>query len=160
MWSTWFRFFLIFSNSPVFFTSFIKPFQAYQLQIVSQSPSCHKSFLARFQSSCICLSFCFICNFIPLKVFHSTVSWRSFTGAWVKASLLKSIGLFSVFLSVLIIQSSGLSPLVLHLFSSPFTNPLVTLQITPITTAITVTFMFHSSLFFVHQQSLDTLLSF
>ena len=34
---------------------------------------------------------------IPLRIFHTSVSWRSFTGVWVTVSPLLSPGLFSVF---------------------------------------------------------------
>ena len=53
-----------------------------------------------------------------LRVFHISVSWWSFTGVWVTASLLKSPELFSVFWPISIIQLFGWSPLVL-LFPSP-----------------------------------------
>ena len=43
-----------------------------------------------------------VCLFIfiiySLRVFHLSVRWWSFTGVWVTASLLKSPGLFSLFL--------------------------------------------------------------
>ena len=35
--------------------------------------------------------------YYSLRVFHTSVTWRSFTGFWVTASLLRSSGLFSVF---------------------------------------------------------------
>ena len=38
-----------------------------------------------------------IITIYSLRVFHFSVSWWSFTGVWVTASLLKSPGLFSVF---------------------------------------------------------------
>ena len=41
--------------------------------------------------------------FTPLKAFHTNVSWWFFTGVWVTASPLKSLGLFSVFWFILII---------------------------------------------------------
>ena len=53
-------------------------------------------------------------NYLLIRVFHISVSWWSFTGVWVIANLLKSPGLFSVFLpfskmlfewSLLVIQS-------------------------------------------------------
>ena len=50
--------------------------------------------------------------------FFISVNWWSFTGVWVKASLLKSPGLFSVFWLISILMLFGLSPLV-FLFSSP-----------------------------------------
>ena len=41
---------------------------------------------------------CFYCIIkYSLEIFHIRVSWWSFTGVWVTASLLKSPGLFSVF---------------------------------------------------------------
>ena len=53
----------------------------------------------------------------PLRVFH-WVSWWSFTELWVRTSLLKSPGLFSVFWPILMMQLLGWSLLVL-LFPSP-----------------------------------------
>ena len=53
------------------------------------------------------------------KIFHISVSWWSFTGVWVTASLLKSPGLFSVFWPFSIILSFGWSPLVPQLQSPP-----------------------------------------
>ena len=41
--------------------------------------------------------FIFIMYYLLIRVFHINVSWWSFTGVWVTASLLKSPGLFSVF---------------------------------------------------------------
>ena len=52
-------------------------------------------------------------SFTSSKVFHINVSWWAFTGVWMTVSLLKSPGLFSVFLLILIILSFGWSPLVL-----------------------------------------------
>ena len=40
--------------------------------------------------------------FTPLRVFHFSVSWLSFTEVWVIASFLMSPGLFSVFWPILI----------------------------------------------------------
>ena len=46
-----------------------------------------------------------------LTVFHISFNWWSFTGVWVRASLLKSPGLFSVFCPFSLTQSFGWSPL-------------------------------------------------
>ena len=51
--------------------------------------------------------------YYSLRVFHISVSWLSFTGVWVTASLFKSPGLFSVFWPISIIQLFQWSPLVL-----------------------------------------------
>ena len=52
-------------------------------------------------------------------VFHVSVSWWSFNGVWVTASLLKSPGLFSVIWPFSIMLSFGWSPLGYQLPSSP-----------------------------------------
>ena len=59
------------------------------------------------------------------RVFHISVSWWSFTGVWVTASLLKSPGLFSVFWPFSIMLFFGWSPLVHQLPTPPV--PLVIL---------------------------------
>ena len=46
-----------------------------------------------------------------IRVFHISVSWRSFTGYWVTASLLESPGFFSVFWPFSIMLLFGWSPL-------------------------------------------------
>ena len=46
-----------------------------------------------------------------MRVFHISVSWWSFTGDYVTASLLKSVGLFSVFWPFSIMLLFGWSPL-------------------------------------------------
>ena len=82
-----------------------------------------------------------------LIVFHISISWWSFTGIWVKTSLLMSPGLFSVFWPF----SSDAAAFWL-LFtrlptfksSSQFNNYLVTIPNAPITIGIIITFMFHS----------------
>ena len=56
--------------------------------------------------------------FTLLRVFPTRVSRWILTGVWVRASLLKSPGLFSVFWPSLIILSFGWYPLVL-LFPNP-----------------------------------------
>ena len=53
--------------------------------------------------------------YLLIRVFHISVSWRSFTGVWVIASLLKSPGLFSVFWPFSVILLFGWSPLVRQL---------------------------------------------
>ena len=68
------------------------------------------SFLVFWQGPGICQSFrslsfslCIIIIIIySFRVFHISVSWWSFTGFWVTASLLRSPGLFSVFWPFLI----------------------------------------------------------
>ena len=52
-----------------------------------------------------------IITIYSFRVFHISVSWWSFTGVWVTASLLKSPGLSSVFWPFSIMRSFGWSPL-------------------------------------------------
>ena len=89
------------------------------------------------------LFFCwsFYYHFTLLRVFHTSVSWWLFAGVWVTASLLKSLGLFSVFWSILIIVSTR--PLI-SMSTNPCAKPLVTVPLAPITNGFTITFMFHS----------------
>ena len=54
-----------------------------------------------------------------MRVFHISVSRWSFTDVWVTASLLKSLGLFSVFWPISMMQLFGWSPLVLLMPSPP-----------------------------------------
>ena len=58
-----------------------------------------------------------------IRVFHISVSWWSFTGDWVTASLLKSPGLFSVFWPFSIMLLFGWSPLGHQLLNLP--GPLI-----------------------------------
>ena len=77
-------------------------------------------------------------------VFHISVSWWSFSGDWVAASLLKSPGLFSVFWAVFnnaVVRMVSTRTL-LSIPSRPFNNPLVTVSKAPVTIGINVTFMF------------------
>ena len=53
-----------------------------------------------------------------LRIFHTSVSWKSSTAVWVTVSLFKSPGLFSVFWPTLIMLKFGWPPLVL-LFPCP-----------------------------------------
>ena len=59
-----------------------------------------------------------------ITVFHISVSWWSFTGDWVTASLLKSPGLFSVFWQFSIMLLFGCSPLGRQFPNPP--GPLIT----------------------------------
>ena len=68
--------------------------------------------ICKFQKSVI------IIIIISIGVFHISVSWWSFTGVWVTARLLKSPGLFSVFL-LFSIMLFGWSQLVRQLPSPP-----------------------------------------
>ena len=88
--------------------------------------------------------------FTPLKVFHASVCRWFFTGVWVSVSLLMSPGLFSVFWLILTMPQFGWSPLILFISKSydPCTNPWVIVPRAPITTGITVTFMFHNFFLF------------
>ena len=86
-------------------------------------------------SICLCLSWVII--YYVLRVLYTRISWWSFTGVWVTASLLKSLGLFSVFLPIS-------TMLKFYNFSSLFTNLLGIVPSTLITNGITVTSMFHS----------------
>ena len=96
---------------------------------------------------------------IFLESFHISFSWWSFTGVWVTASLLKSSGLFSVFLPFSIMLLFGWSPLVLQLPYPPV--PLVILEFSvpkaPIMISIIVTFMCHG---FFNSQARSRYLSF
>ena len=69
--------------------------------------------------------------YYSLRVFYTSISWWSFTGVWVTASLLKSTGLFSVFWPILAMLISK--------SSNPFINPLVTVPKATITIGIIVT---------------------
>ena len=60
--------------------------------VVSQGNKVHNS-----ATSFVIIIIIIIILINPLSVFHVSVSWWSFTGVWVKASLHKSSGLFSVF---------------------------------------------------------------
>ena len=59
------------------------------------------------------------------RFFHISVSWWSFTGVWVTASLIKSPGPFSVFRLSSILLLYGWSPLVRQLHSP--SGPLIIL---------------------------------
>ena len=63
--------------------------------------------------------------FIPLRVFHTSVSWWFSTGVWGTASLFKYPGLFSVFWPILIMLQSGWSLLVLWFLSLPAPLPIL-----------------------------------
>ena len=80
--------------------------------------------------------------YLLIRGFHISISWWSFTGDWVTASLLKSPGLFLVFWSFSIMLLFGWSPLGCQLPNSP--GPSITVPKAPITIGIIVTFMFHS----------------
>ena len=82
----------------------------------------------------------FLLLLLLIRVFHS-VSWWSFTGEWLTASLLKSPGLFSVFWPFSIMLLLGWSQLGRQLPNLP--GPLVTVPKAPITIGIIVTFIFH-----------------
>ena len=83
---------------------------------------------------------------IIIRAFHISVSQWLFTGVWETTSLLKSLGLFSVFWPFSTMLSFGWSPPVRQLPSPPvpFSNPLVTIPNAPITVGIIVTCMFYS----------------
>ena len=57
--------------------------------------------------------------YLLIRVFHISISWWSFTGDWVTASLLKSPGLFSVFWPSSIVLLFGWSPLGCQLPNPP-----------------------------------------
>ena len=80
---------------------------------------------------------------ISIGVFHFSVSWWIFTGVWVKASLLKSPGLFSTVLNNAVVWMFSTRPPTSK-SSRPFNNPLVTVPKAPITIGTIVTFLFHS----------------
>ena len=60
-----------------------------------------------------------------MRVFHTSVSWRSFTGVGITASLLRSPGPFSVFWSILAMLYFRWSPLVFR--SQDLPTPLLSL---------------------------------
>ena len=96
------------------------------------------------------------------RVFHISVSWWSFTGVWVTASLLKSPQVFRTCLRILAILSSAVVWIVstrppTSKSSRPFNNPLVIVPNAPITSGTIVTFMFHS---FLNSLSRSRYLSF
>ena len=66
--------------------------------------------------------------YLLIRVFHIRVSWWSFTGDWVTASLLKSLGLFSVFWPFSIMLLFGWSPLGCRLPNPP--GPFIILELT------------------------------
>ena len=80
--------------------------------------------------------------YYSLRVFHIRISWWSFTGVWMTASLLKSPALFSVFWDAVVWMVSTCPPTSKSL--SPFNNPLVTMPKASIMIGIIVTFLFHS----------------
>ena len=81
---------------------------------------------------------------ISIGVFHINISWWSFTGVWVTASLLKSPSYLAVLNNVVWMVSTRPPT---YKSSSPIGNPLVTVPKAPITIDIIVTFMFHSFIF-------------
>ena len=98
-------------------------------------------YIYTYTHKCLCLVLTYICfvdfrifpstiNIVviinySLSVFHISLSWWSFTGVWVTASLLKSPGLFSVFWLFTIMLSFGWSSPIRQLPSPPV--PLVIL---------------------------------
>ena len=80
-----------------------------------------------------------------LRVFLISVSWWSFTGVWVTASLLKSPGLFSVLwpISLTVVWMVSIR-FPTSKSSNPFNSPLVSVPNAPITIGIIVSFMFYS----------------
>ena len=93
--------------------------------------SCEMLVISRLNrpKSCFPSHFCFLVIVILLsivlsvsfliRVFHISVSWWSFTGVWVTASLLKSPGLFSEFWPLSVLLQFGWSPLVRQLPNPP-----------------------------------------
>ena len=110
----------------------------------------HFCFLVIFVLLNLILSVLFLMRLFPLllllllfiRVFHISVSWWSFTGVWVRTSLLMSPGLFSVFWPFSIMLLFAWSPLGRQLPNLP--GPLVTVPKAPITIGIIVTLIFHS----------------
>ena len=85
-------------------------------------------FLARFQVDHLLhpvVSSLYYYYLLLIRVFHLSVSWWSFTGDWVTASLLKSPGLFSVFWPFSIMLLFGWSQLGRQLLNPP--GPLIVL---------------------------------
>ena len=67
-------------------------------------------------------------------VFHTSISWWSFSGVWVTESLFKSLELFSVYWPISTMLQSGWS-----ISSSPLTKPFEIILSQPITICIIVT---------------------
>ena len=77
------------------------------------------SFLANRLMSTLHIRWLVLLLLLLIRVFHISVSWWSFTGDWVTASLLKSPGLFSVFWPFSIMLLFGWSPLSRQLLNLP-----------------------------------------
>ena len=115
---------------------------SYLILIISVVDSSFELLLYQFSA------FDYYC-YLLLRVFHISVSWWSFTGDWVTASLLKSpqvsrtlFSILDVFNTVVVWMVSTRLPT--SKSSRLFNNPLVTVPKAPITIGIIVTFIFHS----------------
>ena len=84
----WFPLVLLFPIPPVPLSIHWWLFHEHQLQLVSPSLPCSKVFSVLLQD--------YYYYFTPGEFFYITVSWWFITGVWVRASFLKSPGLFSV----------------------------------------------------------------
>ena len=84
--------------------------------------------------------FLYINIYYFLWIFHISVSWWSFTVIWVRASLFRSPGLFSV---VAVIWMVSIRPPISN-SSRSLSKPLGIVPSVAITTGVTVTLMFHS----------------
>ena len=106
-------------------------------------------FLARWTGQRFISGYYYYYYFTPLRVFHTNVSWWFFTGVWVTASFLKSLGLFSVFWPILIMLESWWFLLVFLYPSLPVLLSILTGIVLSATTiiCINVTLMFHSFFF-------------
>ena len=81
----------------------------------------------------------------PLRIFQISVRWRFSTKVWVRVTLLKSSGLFSVFWSIstnAVVWMNSIYPLISNYFQSLYQS----FPRAPITISISVTFKFHSFL--------------
>ena len=79
----------------------------------------------------------------PLRVFHTSGNWQFSTRVWVRWSLLKSPGFFSVFWPILTMLCLDDLPQLISKSPIRCTCPLVTVPSAPIKISITVTFILH-----------------
>ena len=80
-------------------------------------------------------------SFYSLRVFHTRIWWWSFTGDWMRTSLLETLGIRR---SQQGCNLNDLDSFSNFHFSSPFSNPSWIVPSIPSTIGITVTLTFHS----------------
>ena len=134
-WFTWSRFVLQFPTPPAPFQAFRDHSKWTNYNWYHYPPHVRQVFSYYYH------------YFTLFWAFHTSVTWWFSTGVWVMAIVLKSPRFFLIFGLILIISFIWIlstHPLI-YKSSSPFINTLVTVPSAPITTGITVTFLFHSS---------------